>query len=69
MEDVKNIDTALLRKGRMISKYEFTNLEVDKANALLETLGIDAKTTKPMSLAEIFHYEDDNYEVKRNSII
>ena len=68
-EDVKNIDTALLRKGRMISKYEFTNLEVDKANALLEELGIDAKTTKPMSLAEIFHYEDDNYEVKRKSII
>ena len=53
----------------MISKYEFTNLEVDKANALLEELGIDAKTINPMSLAEIFHYEDDNYEVKRKSII
>lgn len=68
-EDVKNIDTALLRKGRMISKYEFTNLEVEKANKLLKELGINEKTTKPLSLAEIFHYEDDNYENKKNSII
>ena len=68
-EDVKNIDTALLRKGRMISKYEFTNLEVDKANALLAYLGIDKTTNKPMSLADIFHYEDDSYEIKKNSII
>jgi hypothetical protein len=68
-EDVKNIDTALLRKGRMISKYEFTNLDVDKANALLEELGVETKTNKPMSLAEIFHYEDDNYDIKKKSII
>lgn len=67
-EDVKNIDSALLRKGRMISKYEFKNLDVDKANALLKELEIDATTDKPMSLAEIYHYDDDNYDNTRKSI-
>jgi hypothetical protein len=68
-EDVKNIDSALLRKGRMISKYEFTNLEINKANELLKELDIEATTDKPLSLAEIFHYDDDNYEIKKKSII
>lgn len=34
--NIKDIDTALLRKGRLISKYEFKPLNTDKANALLE---------------------------------
>lgn len=35
-EDIKDIDSALLRKGRLVSKYEFKPLTVDKTNALLE---------------------------------
>ena len=50
------------------SKYEFKNLDVDKANALLKELEIDATTDKPMSLAEIYHYDDDNYDNTRKSI-
>lgn len=68
-DDMKNIDSALLRKGRLISKYEFTNLDVEKTNALLEELGIEEKVEKGLSLAEIFYYKDDNYEVKKKSII
>ena len=37
-DDVKNIDAALLRKGRLVSKYEFKALCVEKANELLKTL-------------------------------
>lgn len=68
-EDMKNIDSALLRKGRLISKYEFTNLDVEKSNILLKDLGIDFETTKPLSLAEIYHFNDDDYEIKKKSII
>lgn len=35
-EDIKDIDSALLRKGRLVSKYEFKPLSVEKTNALLE---------------------------------
>ena len=35
-EDMKNIDSALLRKGRLMSKYEFKALQVDKAEKLLK---------------------------------
>lgn len=68
-DDMKHIDPALLRKGRLISKYEFNNLSVDKANVLLDELGIKEKTTKTLSLAEIFYYNDDNYDVKNNKSI
>ena len=69
-DDMKNIDPALLRKGRLISKYEFKNLCPEKANVLLKEQGITDEVTKSLSLAEIFYYTDDNYEnTKRKNII
>lgn len=68
-DDMKNIDSALLRKGRLVSKYEFTPLDIDKTQKLLENRGINDKINKPLSLAEIFHYEDDSYEITKKSII
>lgn len=68
-DDMRNIDPALLRKGRLVSKYEFTALDVEKAQKLLEERGIKDKINKPLSLAEIFHFEDDAYESVRKTII
>ena len=68
-EDMKNIDSALLRKGRLISKYEFKPLAIDKANKILSELGYEVKLEKPISLAEIFHYDETSYEVTKKSII
>ena len=78
-DDVKNIDTALLRKGRLVSKYEFKLLAADKANALLEELYLDGyengdyniypNTTSPMSLANIYNFYEDSYEKERKKII
>ena len=68
-EDMKNIDSALVRKGRCISKYEFKALDAEKAKALLSERGVEAMIVKPMTLADIFHYEDDDYEIKKKSII
>lgn len=68
-DDMKNIDPALLRKGRLVSKYEFKNLSPEKANILLKELGYDATTNKSLSLAEIFYYNDDTYESIKKKII
>lgn len=63
--ELKNIDKALLRKGRLTSIYEFKELEVFKTNALLSKLKHNFVSTKAMSLADIFNYEaDTNYNPK-----
>ena len=55
--NVKNIDKALLRKGRLTAIYEFKELEFQKANKLAEELRIENfETLKPMTLADIFNY-------------
>lgn len=58
--DLSRIDEAILRKGRLAYRYEFGQLNVEKANKLFSILGINAKTEVPMSLSEIFNYEHDN---------
>jgi ATP-dependent 26S proteasome regulatory subunit len=63
--DLKNIDKALLRKGRLTSIYEFTTLEVSKTNILLQKLGHEVEIDKPMSLADIFNFNiNTNYTPK-----
>ncbi|MDP4218076.1 MAG: AAA family ATPase [Bacteroidota bacterium] len=49
----KLIDSALLRKGRLIAKYEFGKLNVEKAQRLNKHLGFDTTIVKPMTIAEI----------------
>lgn len=68
-EDMKNIDSALLRKGRLISKYEFKPLAESKAEKILSERGYEVKLEKPLSLADIFYYEETSYEVTKKSII
>lgn len=69
--DLQNIDEALLRKGRLISKYEFKPLAKDKANALLKKLITANPPTvdTDMALADIFNYEETSYETKKNKRI
>ncbi|MBX2921699.1 MAG: AAA family ATPase [Chitinophagaceae bacterium] len=47
------IDNALMRKGRMIARYEFGKLSVQKAQQLSNHLGFDAAIYAPMTIAEI----------------
>jgi hypothetical protein len=47
------IDEALMRKGRLIAKYEFGKLAVSQAQRLSDHLGFDSVITKPMTIAEI----------------
>lgn len=72
-ENTKNIDSALLRKGRLISKYEFKPLCTEKTNALLAELysfGEDEELpNNPLTLADIYHYKEKAYQDDRKKII
>lgn len=56
------IDSALLRKGRLIAKYEFGKLEISKAKKLSEHLGLKQQIEKAMTLAEITNPDETHYK-------
>lgn len=58
--DLTNIDKALLRKGRLLMKYEFKPLYGEKLYNLAKDLKIENLEKKEMSLAEIFNHNEDN---------
>lgn len=60
--DISKVDNALLRKGRLIAKYEFKELVVAKANALSQKLGFDSTFDNPVSLATIYNQNEQNFE-------
>jgi energy-coupling factor transporter ATP-binding protein EcfA2 len=47
------IDSALMRKGRLIAKYEFGKLSIAKAQKLSDHLGMKTIIKRPMTIAEI----------------
>ncbi|MFN8250995.1 MAG: AAA family ATPase [Ferruginibacter sp.] len=47
------VDSALMRKGRLIAKYEFGKLSIAKAQRLSNHLGLTQVIDKPMTIAEI----------------
>ena len=66
--DLKKIDPALLRKGRIIAKYQFKALEVHKAKLLSKNLGFKVKINSPATLAEIYNPKDIEIMNKANEI-
>lgn len=55
--DEKNVDSALLRKGRLKIKHEFKKLTVDKVKKLFNKFGIK-DTPKEMPLCDIYNYDE-----------
>ncbi len=53
--DIRNVDNALLRPGRLLSKYEFNDLAPSKANKLSRQLGFNREYSNPVSLCEIYN--------------
>lgn len=56
--DLKNVDKALMRKGRLIAKYEFGLLETSKANLLSEKLGFHSNFTEPQLLTDVYNQDE-----------
>lgn len=59
---ISMVDSALLRKGRLIAKYEFDKLNITKAQKLSDHLGFKNKIHKPMTIAEITNPDDMEVE-------
>ena len=55
------IDSALLRKGRLIAEHKFDALDVDHSNKLLSKLGSKSTTDKPLTLAQIYNIDEEEY--------
>lgn len=64
--NLKNVDKALLRKGRLIAEYEFDELSSDKTLNLLKSLNFehDLENQKSMVLTDIFNSKEN---VHRNT--
>jgi hypothetical protein len=63
------IDSALLRKGRLIARYEFGKLSTAKAQKLSNHLKLNGTITKPMTVAEITNQHEQNFETKQVQVI
>lgn len=67
-EDIKNIDEALLRKGRLAVKYEFNVLDERKTKVLIkENYGINYDG-EGLTLADIFNFDKKSYIEKKAKI-
>jgi len=68
--DITKVDSALMRKGRLIAKYEFKELEPEKANSLSVKLGFGATFSKPASLTAIYNQDEFDFQQhKRQNIM
>ncbi|RYY62050.1 MAG: ATP-binding protein [Chitinophagaceae bacterium] len=63
------IDPALLRKGRMIARYEFGKLTADKAQKLSDSLGFSKEINEPMTLAEVTGQQEKTFGKNKIEII
>lgn len=65
--EAKNIDKALMRKGRLEFMYHFKELSISKSNNLMSKLKINFITTKEMTLTDIYNFKKNEY--KNNYVI
>jgi len=56
------IDNALLRKGRLIAKYEFGKLSISQSQRLSDHLGFNTTITRPMTVAEIANQHEKQHD-------
>ena len=66
--DLQNVDSALLRKGRLALKYEFKPLVKDKVQKLFDKLNIDAIATKDLPLCDVYNYKVNNGQKEKKKI-
>ncbi len=63
------VDSALMRKGRLIAKYEFGKLSVSKAQRLSSHLGLNTVIDRPMTIAEIANPHEKEQPAGRVEVI
>jgi ATP-dependent 26S proteasome regulatory subunit len=63
------VDSALMRKGRLIAKYEFGKLSAAKAQRLSNHLGFETIIDQPMTIAEIANPHEKPEQKEKTAII
>lgn len=63
------IDSALLRKGRLIAKYEFDKLSIEKSQRLSDSLGYNKIIKQPMTIAEITNPDEMDFAQPANQVL
>ncbi len=59
---IKKIDDAILRKGRLLARYEFKELETSRACALANKIGKNVVIDHPMTVSDIYNIEEKSFE-------
>lgn len=62
------LDKALLRKGRLMVDYAFGKLTPAKANHLFAQFDLEYRTDEPMTLADIFNFDDQTVSGARTEV-
>jgi hypothetical protein len=63
------VDSALMRKGRLIAKYEFGKLSIPKAQALSNHFGHSIVVDRPMTIAELANPNEKDQPINRVEVI
>jgi hypothetical protein len=67
--ELAKIDSALLRKGRLIASYRFEPLAAEKAQNLSAKLGFNSHIAEPMRLTDVYNQNETSTHYKpKNSI-
>ncbi len=62
--DREKIDSALVRKGRLIIEHHFEALSPEECNKIFKLIKSKRKTDKPLTLAEIYNEEENYHSVE-----
>jgi len=57
--DLKHIDKAILRKGRLVARYEFKELSLEKSQRLNQIIGSSNPVDQPKTIAEIYNSDEN----------
>lgn len=63
------VDNALMRKGRLIAKYEFGKLSIEKAQRLSNHFEFTNNITKPMTIAEIANPDEKENVIEKTEVL
>lgn len=62
---IDQIDSALLRKGRLIAEYCFKPLPIEKVNAYLQSIKSDQLVSEPMVLTDMINIAKSEYKEEK----
>ncbi|HTD92822.1 MAG TPA: AAA family ATPase [Chitinophagaceae bacterium] len=63
------VDSALMRKGRLIAKYEFTKLSIAKGQRLSDHVGAGTTINRQMTVAEITNQHEKEQKTDQTEIL